>query len=93
MPAIKSRRISPCLIRLELTGFIKEVRQNKHGSLTGLSLEDIVANVSELVELKKKVTFMIVRSLTNKERTEDYTDKEELAYSTSCTGTTVYELV
>ena len=41
--------------RLELTGFIKEVRHNKHGSLTGLSLEDIVASVSELVEQKKKV--------------------------------------
>ena len=39
-----------------MTGFIKEVRQNKHGSLTGLSLEDIVANVSALVEQKKKVT-------------------------------------
>ena len=41
--------------RLELTGFIKEVRHNKHGSLTGLSLEDIVGSVSELVEQKKKV--------------------------------------
>jgi len=41
--------------RLELTGFIKEVRHNKHGSLTGLSLEDIVTSVSELVEQKKKV--------------------------------------
>lgn len=41
--------------RLELTGFIKEVRHNKHGSLTGLSLEDIVASVSDLVEQKKKV--------------------------------------
>ncbi|XP_067046074.1 E3 ubiquitin-protein ligase TTC3-like isoform X3 [Acropora muricata] len=44
----------PNFSRLELTGFIKEVRQNKHGSLTGLSLEDIVANVSALVEQKKK---------------------------------------
>ena len=42
-------------VRLELTGFIKEVRHNKHGSLTGLSLEDIVTSVSELVEQKKKV--------------------------------------
>ena len=41
---------------MELTGFIKEVRNNKHGSLTGLSLEDIVSSVSDLVELKKKVT-------------------------------------
>jgi len=45
--------------RLELTGFIKEVRHNKHGSLTGLSLEDIVASVSELVEQKKKVWNLI----------------------------------
>lgn len=44
----------PNLSRLELTGLIKEVRQNKHGSLTGLSLEDIVSSVSELVEKKKK---------------------------------------
>ncbi|KAJ7333137.1 DAZ interacting zinc finger protein 3 [Desmophyllum pertusum] len=44
----------PNFTRLELTGFIKEVRHNKHGSLTGLSLEDIVASVSELVEQKKK---------------------------------------
>lgn len=44
----------PNFTRLELTGFIKEVRSNKHGSLTGLSLEDIVASVSELVEQKKK---------------------------------------
>ena len=42
-------------VSLELTGFIKEVRHNKHGSLTGLSLEDIVASVSELVEQKIKV--------------------------------------
>ena len=48
------RMLSFCF-RLELTGFIKEVRHNKHGSLTGLSLEDIVASVSELVEQKKKV--------------------------------------
>ena len=41
--------------RLELTGFIKQVRQNKHGSLTGLSLEDIVANVADLVTQKRKV--------------------------------------
>lgn len=46
-------------VRLELTGFIKEVRHNKHGSLTGLSLEDIVASVSELVEQKKKVWNLI----------------------------------
>ena len=44
-----------CAASLELTGFIKEVRHNKHGSLTGLSLEDIVASVSELVEQKIKV--------------------------------------
>ena len=44
-----------CFYSLELTGFIKEVRHNKHGSLTGLSLEDIVASVSELVEQKIKV--------------------------------------
>lgn len=44
----------PNFTRLELTGFIKEVRHNKHGSLTGLSLEDIVASVSDLVEQKKK---------------------------------------
>ena len=44
-----------CAVSLELTGFIKEVRHNKHGSLTGLSLEDIVASVSELVEQKIKV--------------------------------------
>ena len=44
-----------CASSLELTGFIKEVRHNKHGSLTGLSLEDIVASVSELVEQKIKV--------------------------------------
>lgn len=44
-----------CAFSLELTGFIKEVRHNKHGSLTGLSLEDIVASVSELVEQKIKV--------------------------------------
>ena len=59
--------------RLELTGFIKEVRHNKHGSLTGLSLEDIVASVSELVEQKTKVrtatvfiflSFLLLRRLS-----------------------------
>ena len=53
-PRLQIRMLSFCF-RLELTGFIKEVRHNKHGSLTGLSLEDIVASVSELVEQKKKV--------------------------------------
>ena len=53
--ACLNKRVFYIYNRLELTGFIKEVRHNKHGSLTGLSLEDIVASVSELVEQKKKV--------------------------------------
>ncbi|EDO28390.1 predicted protein, partial [Nematostella vectensis] len=44
----------PHFSRSELTGFIKEVRQNKHGTLTGLSLEEIVASVAGLVDAKHK---------------------------------------
>ncbi|XP_078381273.1 uncharacterized protein LOC144664036 isoform X2 [Oculina patagonica] len=54
----------PNFTRLELTGFIKEVRHNKHGSLTGLSLEDIVASVSELVEQKKKAGLLRTAPVT-----------------------------
>ncbi|XP_031569319.1 E3 ubiquitin-protein ligase DZIP3-like [Actinia tenebrosa] len=45
----------PYLARAELTGLIKEVRQNKRGTLTGLSLEEIVKSVSDLVAAKVKV--------------------------------------
>jgi len=48
-----------------LTGFIKEVRHNKHGSLTGLSLEDIVTSVSELVEQKKKAGLLRAGPVTS----------------------------
>lgn len=33
-----------------MTNFIKEVRASKHGSLTGLSFDDIVACVTKLVK-------------------------------------------
>ena len=36
-----------------MTNFIKEVRASKNGSLTGLSFDDIVACVTQLVNRKE----------------------------------------
>ena len=36
-----------------MTNFIKEVRASKNGSLTGLSFDDIVACVTQLVKVRE----------------------------------------
>ena len=42
-----------CSFRTQMTNFIKEVRASKNGSLTGLSFDDIVACVTQLVKVRE----------------------------------------
>ena len=57
--------INLCYFRTQMTNFIKEVRANKNGSLTGLSFDDIVACVTQLVNVRQNKVGLTCAIISN----------------------------